>query len=148
MAPLLLQLLFRPLLVRHIPSNSGDADGLAVRILEQGACHVIGNGTEVFGEQMAVKFGVPFREGPQNGGGGAGLFFRRHEGQGGLVQQFLWAVSRYVHESPIPFYQVGLGVEGKHISGIVSMTFWKLTVLEAFLLNCLRSVISRTIAQM
>jgi hypothetical protein len=78
--------LFRPLLFRNIPSDSGDANRLAVRILEQGAGPVIGNGTKVFGEQLAVKFGIPFREGSLNSGGGAGLFFWRDEGQGRLVQ--------------------------------------------------------------
>ena len=75
---------------------------------------MVGNGTEVLGEHLTVKFGVPFREGPLNCGGGAGLFFQRDEGQGRLVQQFLWTISRDVPETTIPFHQVALGVEGEH----------------------------------
>ena len=78
---------------------------------------MIGDEALLFGQQLTLKFGVPFREGPLNGSSGAGLFFRRHEGQGRLVQQFLLAVSRHVLDTTIPSHHVALAVEGEHDIG-------------------------------
>jgi len=111
---LFLQLSFGPFLLGHIPSDAGDADGPTIGMFQRRAGPVIGNEAVIFGEQLTVKFGLPFREGLLNGVGGTGLIFQRHEGQGRLVQHFLWAVSRNVPETPIPFRQVALGVESEH----------------------------------